>query len=83
MRELIFFILGMFFYMLIIPFFESLITLIATAMEKPKGKMSVDIAKYNAELTKIAHEDEGGGCAIGFQLPDEIEYYDDEEEEDD
>ena len=49
------------------------------ALEVPKGKLSKKVIKINNELQDIQEQSEPvNTCAIGFQIPDE-EYYEDDD----
>ena len=67
-------------YIVLLPILEALVTILVTALEVPKGILSVKIAKLNEELSNIG-EPEHQTFAIGFQAPNDDDYY--EEEEDD
>lgn len=73
------FILGILFASYIMPLLDSLISILMTWAEVKKGKMSVQVAKYNEELTHIG-EEIPDPCPIGFQAPTYVE--EDEYDED-
>lgn len=77
MEKLWYFILGMVAYIAAIPILEALVTLVATALEIPKGKLSLKIAQLNEKLSQVGEEPKKT-YAIGFQAP---EIYDEEEED--
>lgn len=78
MTYLIIFICGFVFASVISPLLDSFTSWCATMFEVPKGKCAVKIAKQQEEINKLtdppAHQ-------IGFCIPDEPEYYEDEDEE--
>ena len=78
-KGIIYFILGILFYMIIIPILETLTTLFATSLEIPKGKLSLKITKLNDELSKVGDEPQVTH-AIGFRYEPEEDF---EKEEDD
>lgn len=80
MEKLWYFILGMVAYIAAIPILEALVTLVATALEIPKGKLSLKIAQLNEKLSKIGEEPERT-YAIGFRAPEPYDEYDEEEED--
>ena len=81
MTELLFFILGMITYAVIIPILESLVVLIQSCMEYPKGRLALKITQINDELAEEQErQSKQQSFAIGFQAPS-TEYY--EEEDDD
>ena len=80
------FILGMIFLLVAEPILDIIVETIQTAFEAIKAKISVYILHKNVEISKLNAEIQGyeepqETQAIGFALPQE-EYYDDEEEED-
>ena len=49
---------------------DSLISLLCTALEVPKAKLSLKITDYNSNISKIAEEEIPINTnAIGFQAP--------------
>lgn len=78
MKKLLYFILGVLSYMMVLPILEGLVTLLVTAFEIPKGKLSLEIAKLNKELSK--EDDENHTYAIGFRAPAKSEEYEEEED---
>ncbi|MDY5667913.1 MAG: hypothetical protein SPK43_01470 [Candidatus Onthovivens sp.] len=49
---------------------DSLISLLCTALEVPKAKLSLKITEYNSKISKIAEEEIPINTnAIGFQAP--------------
>lgn len=50
---------------------DSLISLLCTALEVPKAKLSLKITEYNSRISKIAEEEEipANTNIIGFQAP--------------
>lgn len=49
---------------------DSLISLLCTALEVPKAKLSLKITEYNSKISKIAEDDMPCNTnAIGFQAP--------------
>lgn len=73
------YILGFVSAICFLPLIESLTELIQVALEVPKGKLSKKVIKINNELQDIQEQPEPvNTCAIGFQIPDE-EYYEDDD----
>ena len=80
------FVLGMIFLLVVEPILDAIAETIQTAFEALKAKISVYILHKNVEISKLNAEIQGyeepqETQAIGFALPQE-EYYDDEDEED-
>ena len=80
------FVLGMIFLLVVEPILDTITSTIQTAFEAIKAKISVYILHKNVEISKInaeiqSYEEPQETQAIGFALPQE-DYYDDEEEED-
>ena len=81
-----YFVLGMIFLLVVEPILDTITSTIQTAFEAIKAKISVYILHKNVEISKLNAEIQGyeepqETQAIGFALPQE-DYYDDEEEED-
>ena len=79
------FVLGMIFLLVVEPILDAIVETIQTAFEALKAKISVYILHKNVEISKLNAEIQGyeepqETQAIGFALPQE-EYYDDEEED--
>ena len=79
------FILGMIFLLVVEPILDTIVEAIQTVFEALKAKISVYILHKNVEISKLNAEIQGyeepqETQAIGFALPQE-EYYDDEEED--
>lgn len=80
------FILGMIFLLVVEPILDAITSTIQTAFEAIKAKISVYILHKNVEISKLNAEIQGfeepqETQAIGFALPQEDYYYDDEEED--
>ena len=80
------FVLGMIFLLVVEPILDTITSTIQTAFEAIKAKISVYILHKNVEISKLnaeiqSYEEPQETLAIGFALPQE-DYYDDEEEED-
>ena len=80
-----YFVLGMIFLLVVEPILDTITSTIQTAFEALKAKISVYILHKNVEISKLNAEIQGyeepqETQAIGFALPQE-EYYDDEEED--
>ena len=81
-----YFVLGMIFLLVVEPILDTIVDTIQTVFEALKAKISVYILHKNVEISKLNAEIQGyeepqETQAIGFALPQE-DYYDDEEEED-
>ena len=79
-----YFVLGMIFLLVVEPILDTIVETIQTAFEALKAKISVYILHKNVEISKLNAEIQGyeepqETQAIGFALPQE-EYYDDEED---
>ena len=79
-------VLGMIYILVVEPILDAITSTIQTAFEAIKAKISVYILHKNVEISKLNAEIQGyeepqETQAIGFALPQE-DYYDDEEEED-
>lgn len=79
------FVLGMIFLLVVEPILDTIVGTIQTAFEAIKAKISVYILHKNVEISKLNAEIQGyeepqETQAIGFALPQE-EYYDEEEED--
>lgn len=79
------FVLGMIFLLVVEPILDATVETIQTAFEALKAKISVYILHKNVEISKLNAEIQGyeepqETQAIGFALPQE-DYYDDEEED--
>ena len=80
-----YFVLGMIFLLVVEPILDTIVETIQTAFEALKAKISVYILHKNVEISKLNAEIQGyeepqETQAIGFALPQE-EYYDDNEED--
>lgn len=76
----LYFILGILFIEVVIPIVEALVNLILTWIEVVKGKSSFTIAQLSADIAKINEPEKQPQRAIGFVIPSDENY---EEEEDD
>ena len=79
------FILGMIFLLVVEPILDTIVETIQTVFEALKAKISVYILHKNVEISKLnaeiqEYEEPQETQAIGFALPQE-EYYDDDEED--
>ena len=79
------FVLGMIFLLVVEPILDTIVDTIQTAFEAIKAKISVYILHKNVEISKLNAEIQGyeepqETQAIGFALPQE-DYYDDDEED--
>lgn len=71
---LLYFILGILFAEAGIPLLEAIITLFIAYLEKLKGNIGVELAKYNKEIETIENEDTSTTRQIGFSVSvDEVE----------
>lgn len=80
-----YFVLGMIFLLVVEPILDTITSTIQTVFEAIKAKISVYILHKNVEISKLNAEIQGyeepqETQAIGFALPQE-EYYDDNEED--
>ena len=83
MTELLYFILGIVFVLLVSPMLESLCTLVLTGMELLKGKWTLKTTKINSQIRKISLEypDKPPSNPIGFVIPSKEEEYDDDDDD--
>ena len=83
MTELLYFILGIVFVLLVSPILESLCALVLTGMELLKGKWTLKITKINSQIRKISLEypDKPPSNPIGFVIPSKEEEYDDDDDD--
>ena len=78
-----YFILGMIAYACAIPVLESLVVLIQTLLEIPKGHLTMKVVELNKEMEKIQRDEEPVSTyAIGFRAPSNNEEYYEEEDDD-
>ena len=74
------YILGFLTGVCLLPILDSITELVQVALEVPKGKLSKKVMKLNNEIQDIRAESEPVGTScIGFDVPEEVENYDDEE----
>ena len=74
------YILGFLTGVCLLPIIDYITELVQVALEVPKGKLSKKVMKLNNEIQDIRAESEPVGTScIGFDVPEEVEYYDDEE----
>ena len=81
-----YFVLGMIFLLVVEPILDTITGTIQTIFEAIKAKISVYILHKNVEISKLNAEIQGyeepqETQAIGFALPEEEYYYDDEDGE--
>ena len=81
-----YFVLGMIFLLVVEPILDTITGTIQTVFEAIKAKISVYILHKNVEISKLNAEIQGyeepqETQAIGFALPEEEYYYDDEDGE--
>lgn len=69
-----YFILGFIFAIVIVPLMDGVTNLTLTAFETVKSAMAVTINDNNKKM----EEETGGGCAIGFAIPNEEDFDDDD-----
>lgn len=79
------FILGILFLLVAEPLLDTIVSTIQTAFEAVKAKISVYILHKNVEISKLNAEIQGyeepqATQAIGFEIPQEQCYYDNEDE---
>ena len=75
----------MFLYAFIIPIIEQLNTIVIQWLENVKGQLMVKALDIQNQLNKDKEDDEVSAQVtnvIGFQLPDEIDYEEDYDEDD-
>lgn len=76
----------MFLYAFIIPVIEQLNTIVIQWLENIKGQLMIKAQKIQTEITEAGKEEEDQAYhvtnVIGFQLPKEVDYEEDYEEDD-
>ena len=76
------YILGFLTGVCFLPILDSVTELIQVALEVPKGKLSKEVMKLNNEIQNIQAESEPVGTScIDFDVPEEVEYYDEDDDE--
>lgn len=75
---LYYFIAGMLFATLIMPFLDGLLSLFLTWIEVIKGKMTLKISKYNYQISQIGDESIQDKHIIGFITKEEEDETDEE-----
>ena len=76
------YILGFLTGVCFLPILDSVTELIQVALEVPKGKFINEVMKINNEIQNIQSECEPVGTScIGFDVPEEVEYYDEDDDE--
>lgn len=81
---IIYFVLGIFFYQVISPVLDELVSLFISFIESIKGGFSIKIAKANSEailITNSAQEEDKHTSVIGFTVPTQPEEEELEEED--
>ena len=73
-----YFILGMIFSLYLNPILTSLVEVVMAYLELIKGKISLKLSAINTEVQKAA-DIEGHLQVIGFAIPTENDYEEDEE----
>lgn len=78
-------LLGIVTYILILPVLEELATVVVQALEIIKGKAMLKSQEIQNKLLELAaeaptEETPTNTSVIGFQVPEEIEVYEDEED---
>jgi hypothetical protein len=82
--NLVWFILGISFYMVFAPILDQIGSLICTMIESAKSSFTLNIVESNKKAELIQQELEKPyevSHAIGFEVPTYDEYYDDYEED--
>ena len=74
-----YFILGMLFALYVNPILTTLVEVILTYLEVLKGKASLNLSQLNVEIQKTAEIDDIKQPVIGFAIPEE-EYYEEDED---
>lgn len=67
----------MIFITILSPILDSVAAVIITALEVIKGKLSVKVAEYNKQISKIGLNEENSHI-IGFSIPTEEDGYEDD-----
>ena len=83
MSKALYFIGGIVFVTFILPLIDSFVSFIVQKIEKFKAQDSVDITLCNVQMQKMEQEANADPVsAIGFDVPENYQYDDDEESED-
>jgi hypothetical protein len=81
MNKLKYFIFGILFYSICIPAIESISEIITTLLEIPKGKASAPVLRINKQLLDLqADQEEVNTVAMGFQIPSEEDFEDNDDD---
>lgn len=80
MKKIIIFIFGMLTTLAFIPIIESLVEIVLCSLEPLKAKSTKKVLKINKEINELQSELEPIDTqAIGFEIPSDEEYYDEED----
>ena len=83
MIHIIYFIIGFLLGIIGVNIIASFGELVTTALDALRSKIGVYIAKRGAEITEITGDNKADSRshAIGFEIPQELEYYEDEDDD--
>ena len=73
-------IIGMTIYAVAIPIANQIVELICTAIDCLKLKLHCNIAKSQKEIEQLSVDENTVSHSIGFQIPAEEEFYDEDDE---
>lgn len=82
MSEIFIFLLGGLFIVFVLPLVQGLIDIILVCFEVMRSKMSVVISENNMKINNMSAsvQNTDNSCAVGFQIPDEDFFCEDEED---
>lgn len=78
--NLLYFVIGIFFILLILPLVENISELLCLMIENAKCYFARNIAKVNKEIAELNEEELYNTNAIGFEIPSCVEEYVDDED---
>lgn len=81
MDYLLYFLAGIVFSQYLMPIGDSIANLIISFIEMLKGKIGLNIARYNVAIQKLSEEPEVARHVIGFQVPSSSDEWEEEDDE--
>lgn len=83
MHDILIFIAGVAFVILMLPIAQSISDMVCGFCQWIISSLNVKVTRNNVEVQDLNNSVEPTNAqAIGFQMPNELEYYDDDEEPD-
>lgn len=71
MTEIIYFLFGIIFVIVIVPLLQEAVDLLVFVFDVFRSKMNLKIAKNKKEINQLVNEEPCESHVIGFQIPDE------------